>query len=82
MVKKIMCDSLFLVQKSVDATEADKQVVTDLIDTLRANIERCVGNVLTAALYKKKKGCTRDWVPDGKKTSWSNTMIAKIIRDE
>ena len=32
MVKKIMHDPLFLAQKSVDATEADKQVVTDLLD--------------------------------------------------
>ena len=37
MVKKIMRDSLFLAQKSEDATEDDKQVVTDLLDTLRAN---------------------------------------------
>lgn len=38
MVKKIIHDPMFLRQKSVDATEADKQVVTDLLDTLRANL--------------------------------------------
>ena len=43
MVKKIIHDPMFLRQKSVDATEADKQVVTDLLDTLRANLDRCVG---------------------------------------
>ena len=43
MVKKIMRDPLFLAQKSVDASEADKQVVMDLLDTLRANLEHCVG---------------------------------------
>ena len=43
MVKKIVKDPLFLAQKSVDATEADKQVVTDLLDTLRANLDHCVG---------------------------------------
>ena len=43
MVKKIMRDPLFLSQKSVDATEEDKQVVTDLLDTFRANLDRCVG---------------------------------------
>ena len=42
MVKKIMRDPLFLAQKSVDATEDDKQVVTDLLDTLRANLDHCV----------------------------------------
>ena len=45
MVKKIMRDPLFLAQKSVDATEDDKQVVTDLLDTLRANLDHCVGMV-------------------------------------
>ena len=43
MVKKIIHDPMFLRRKSVDATEADKQVVTDLLDTLRANLDRCVG---------------------------------------
>lgn len=43
MVRKIMRDPLFLAQKSLDATEADKQVVVDLLDTLRANLDRCVG---------------------------------------
>ena len=42
MVKAIVRDPLFLAQKSVPATEADKQVVQDL-DTLRANLDRCVG---------------------------------------
>ena len=43
MVKKIMRDPFFLAQKSEDATEADRQVVTDLLDTLMANRDRCVG---------------------------------------
>ena len=43
MVKAIVRDPLFLAQKSVSATEADKQVVQDLLDTLRANLDRCVG---------------------------------------
>ena len=37
MVKPIMRDPLFLSQKSEPATEADKQVVQDLLDTLKAN---------------------------------------------
>ena len=39
MVRSIMRDPLFLAQKSEPATEADKQVVQDLLDTLKANIE-------------------------------------------
>ncbi len=53
MVKKIMRDPLFLAQKSVDATEADKQVVADLLDTLRANLDRCVGMAANMIGVKK-----------------------------
>ena len=53
MVKKIVKDSLFLAQKSVDATEDDKQVVTDLLDTLRANLDHCVGMAANMIGVKK-----------------------------
>ena len=53
MVKKIMRDPLFLAQKSVDATEDDKQVVTDLLDTLRANLDHCVGMAANMIGVKK-----------------------------
>ena len=43
LVKKIVKDPLFLAGKSENATEKDKQVVIDLLDTLGANIDRCVG---------------------------------------
>ena len=43
MVRKVIRDPLFLAQKSVDATQEDKQVIVDLLDTLRANQDRCVG---------------------------------------
>ena len=43
MVKKIVRNPLFLAKKAQPATEADKQVVTDLMDTLRANLNHCVG---------------------------------------
>lgn len=53
MVKKIMRDPLFLAQKSVDATEDDKQVVMDLLDTLRANLDHCVGMAANMIGVKK-----------------------------
>jgi peptide deformylase len=43
MVKEIIRDPLFLQQKSEPATEADKQVIEDLLETLKANQDRCVG---------------------------------------
>ena len=53
LVKKIMRDPLFLAQKSEDATEVDKQVVTDLLDTLRANLDHCVGMAANMIGVKK-----------------------------
>ena len=53
MVKKIVHDPLFLAQKSVDATKADKQVVTDLLDTLQANLDHCVGMAANMIGVKK-----------------------------
>ena len=38
-----MHDVLFLGQKSEPATQADKQVAIDLLDTLKAHEEGCVG---------------------------------------
>ena len=43
MIKPIVKDILFLGQKSEEATKNDIAVVDDLIDTLRANLEDCVG---------------------------------------
>ncbi|MDO4189725.1 MAG: peptide deformylase [Lachnospiraceae bacterium] len=43
MVKAVIRDPVFLAGKSESATEADKQVITDLLDTLRANLDHCVG---------------------------------------
>lgn len=43
MIRMIVRDPFFLAQKSEDATEADMQVVIDLLDTLRDNLDRCVG---------------------------------------
>ena len=42
-VKPIMKDVLFLSQKAEPATQADKQVAIDLLDTLQAHKDGCVG---------------------------------------
>lgn len=43
MIKPICKDTIFLSRKSVPATETDLPVVDDLLDTLKANSEKCVG---------------------------------------
>ncbi len=53
MVREIVHDPMFLGQKSVDATEDDKQIALDLLDTLRANLEHCVGMAANMIGVKK-----------------------------
>ena len=43
MIRQIVHDPLFLAMKSEPATEEDRQILTDLLDTLRAHLDRCVG---------------------------------------
>lgn len=54
MVREIVKDPLFLQQKSEPATEADKQVIIDLMDTLKANSDRCVGMAANMIGVKKQ----------------------------
>ncbi|MBE6649525.1 MAG: peptide deformylase [Ruminococcaceae bacterium] len=43
MIKELIHDPIFLARKSEIATKDDLQVATDLLDTLMAHKERCVG---------------------------------------
>ena len=43
MIREIMHDPVFLAQKSVIATKEDLQVAQDLLETLEAHKEGCVG---------------------------------------
>jgi len=52
MIRSIMKDPIFLAQKSVPATPDNLPLAQDLLDTLAANRERCVGmaaNMIGAA---------------------------------
>ena len=43
MIRPICKDIIILSKKSVSATKADISVVEDLLDTLKANADQCVG---------------------------------------
>lgn len=43
MIREIVKDPLFLSQKSEPATRHDQQVMQDLLDTVRAHADHCVG---------------------------------------
>jgi peptide deformylase len=54
MIRSIMKDIFFLNQKSEPATKADSQVIQDLLDTLEANKEGCVGMAANMIGVKKR----------------------------
>lgn len=53
MIRPIMKDVLFLGQKSEPATKDDAYIITDLCDTLRANLDNCVGMAANMIGIKK-----------------------------
>ena len=54
MIKEVVKDVEFLKEKSEPATKEDLQVVNDLIDTLRANLDGCVGMAANMIGVKKR----------------------------
>lgn len=57
MVKEIVKDVMFLSQKAEKATEKDKYIAKDLLDTLKANKDRCVGLAANMIGYNKSIIC-------------------------
>jgi len=53
MVRDIVRDPLLLAKKSLPATEEDLPVAEDLLDTLRAHLDHCVG--LAANMIGERK---------------------------
>lgn len=57
LVKDIVKDVMFLSQKAEMATEDDKFIARDLLDTLKANKDRCVGLAANMIGYNKAIIC-------------------------
>lgn len=64
MVKEIVKDVMFLSQKSEKATEKDKYIANDLLDTLKANKDRCVGLAANMIGYNKAIICVSGGIYD------------------
>lgn len=54
MIRPVVKDIVFLGQKSEPATKDDVAVIDDLVDTLRANLEYCVGMAANMIGVKKR----------------------------
>jgi len=74
MVREIMRDPLFLAERSAEATRADKRIALDLLDTLRAHEEGCVG--MAANMIGEHKRIIAVQLPFGP-TAMINPVIMK-----
>ncbi len=54
MVKELIHDPIFLAQKSSPADESDKQTAQDLLDTIIAHKDECVGMAANMIGVKKR----------------------------
>ena len=54
MIRPVVKDVLFLGQKSEPATKDDISIIDDLMDTLEANLEHCVGMAANMIGVKKR----------------------------
>ena len=78
-------DDIHKLEPDPDAAKIVRRIFDMVIaGTKRKDIAATLNRegVPTPAVYKKMKGCTRDWYPDGKKAGWNSSMIADVIRDE
>ena len=74
MIKELMHDPIFLGQKSEAATADDLQVAKDLLDTLIAHKDGCVGMAANMIGVKKRIICFDD---NGKYMTMFNPEILK-----
>ena len=84
MVKKIVRDPFFLQQKSDEATESDKKVVTDLLDTLEANKDRCVGMAANMIGVRKRVIVVIFWrklwqLPSAQMAVWEKWSLLRNV---
>lgn len=74
MIKELVHDPLFLGGKSETADESDLQIADDLLDTLTAHKEECVGMAANMIGVKKRIIC---FDADGKYMTMFNPEIVK-----
>ena len=75
MIKELMHDPLFLAGKSENATKEDLQVARDLLDTLMAHKETCVG--MAANMIGVRKSIIAFVGEDGRYMTMLNPVILK-----
>ena len=79
MVRELMHDPFFLGIKSKPATKDDSLIAFDLLDTLNAHRETCVG--IKAAPYETEEGCL-SLLGSPRKTTRYKTIKVKYQDDQ
>ena len=75
MIKELIHDPIFLAQKSETATEADLETAQDLLDTLTAHKDSCVGMAANMIGVRKSIICFDN---EGKYLTMFNPQIIKF----
>ena len=80
MIKELMHDPMFLAMKSEAATAADGQVAADLLDTLMAHKESCVG--MAANMIGVRKRIIAFYDESGKSPTFTVMFNPEIIKKD
>ena len=78
MVREIIHDAIMLARKSVPATKEDLQVAQDLLDTLMANKESCVG--MAANMIGEQKRIIAFLDESGRAPTYTGMFNPEIIK--
>ena len=77
MIKELMHDPIFLAGKSEVATKEDLQVAQDLLDTLMAHRESCVG--MAANMIGVRKRIIAFWDESGRVPTYTIMLNPEIV---
>ena len=80
MIKELMHDPIFLAGKSAVATKDDRQVAQDLLDTLMAHKETCVG--MAANMIGVRKRIIAFLDESGRKPAYTVMLNPEIIKKD
>ena len=80
MIKELIHDPIFLAGKSEMATKEDMQVAQDLLDTLMANSENCVG--MAANMIGVKKHIIAFLDESGRTPTYTVMLNPEIIKKD
>ena len=80
MIRELMHDPIFLAGKSDFATKEDLQVAQDLLETLIANEDRCVG--MAANMIGVKKRIIAFFDESGKSPAYTVMLNPEVIKKD